>query len=267
MALLEDELSAAERASVERQLEDSPASRDHLEQLRRVRAQLTGPSRAADGIDLVAAVQRSLGAPVRPSDEAPRALHWWLGGFASAAGIALAVAGSSSPASPTRPLPPPAAASDDFRAKASSEGEIPQWSSVHIYRVEADGEPSRVTGPLEKNSALLFSYANLAIPHLGYLMIFAVDSASEVFWFHPSRAPGGADATSLPVVRSGTHVPIPEVIRHDLALGDVEIYAVFTLEPLHTRDVEAWLNAHHGDRYSLDAAVGTVQLTLGRVVP
>jgi hypothetical protein len=267
MALLEDDLSAAERASVERQLEDSRASRDHLEQLRRVRAQLTGRSSAADGIDLVAAVQRSLGAPGRPSDAAPHALHWWLGGLASAAGIALVVAGSSSPASPTGPLPPPVAASDDFRAKGSSEGETPQWSSVHVYRVEADGEPSRVTGPLDRNSALLFSYANLATPHLGYLMIFAVDSAGEVFWFHPSHAPGGADATSLPVVRSGTHVPIPEVIHHDLALGDVEFYAVFTGEPLHTRDVEAWLNAHPGERYSLDPAVGSVQIIAGRVVP
>jgi hypothetical protein len=155
----------------------------------------------------------------------------------------------------------------EFRAKAATENLDGRWAGVHIYRVERGEEPTRIAGEIEAGAPLLFSYANVATPPLGHLLVFAVDSSAKVFWFHPARPARGSDPTSIPIVRTATHVPIPEVIRQPLAVGDVEFYAVFTREPLHVRDVDAWLRSHPGQRYAPPPSQGMVQVISARVVP
>jgi hypothetical protein len=264
MLLMDHELSEASRAVLVRRLGSDDAQRRRLQRHEGLRAQLSSTSVSPGEIDLVEAVHGSL----RRREQAARSSvrRMWVGGLASAAGLAL-IFGWGRWQSEEPNAGPSRAGEPEFRAKSTTESQTERWAGVHIYRVDSRGGPTRIAGEIEAGTPLLFSYANLATPSLGHLLIFAVDSSRDVFWFHPAHPGRGPDATSIPIVQTATHVAIPEVIRQPLAIGDVEFYAVFTRELLHVSEVEAWLRSHPGQRYAPPPSRGMVQVISARVVP
>jgi hypothetical protein len=264
MLLMDHELSEASRAALVQRLGSDDGDRRRLQQHERLRGLLSSTSLCSGEIDLVEAVHGSL----HHREQAARlsVRHLWASGLASAAGLVLILGlgrwQSEEPDARTSREREP-----EFRAKSTTEGQTERWAGVHIYRVDSDGEPTRIAGEIEAGTPLLFSYANLAVPPFDHLLIFAVDSLGDVFWFHPAHPGGGSDPVSIPVMQATQHVPIAEVIRQPLAVGDVEFHAVFTREPLHVSEVEAWLSSHPGQRYALPASDGMVQVISARVVP
>jgi hypothetical protein len=268
LALTDNELDEGERAALAHRLATS-ADADEVDELSRLRARLMDMARGVEDLDLVDAVHRSLREQdaVSPRAESiwQRLLHnrWVL---ASAAGAALA--GSLGLAAfPREGSQPMVADAGELRAKGAAQNDLRRWVGIQPYRVEPGDEPERIGAEIRSNAPLLFSYVNLSSPPLGYLMVVAVDSSGRCSWFHPARPNATSDATSLPIARSGTEVPIPEVIRQPLALGEVQFQALFSREPLHARDVAAWLEAHPHQPYPLARESGVVQTLTLRVVP
>lgn len=108
---------------------------------------------------------------------------------------------------------------------------------LYVYRI-ASGcalQPV-VNGLISNGDELAFAYRNRA--GWSRLLVYAVDGAGRIYWYHP----GWADATAAPVaVRieagSGRH-ELPEAIAQPLPHGPVEIHAVFTDDAVSVQSIE-----------------------------
>ena len=91
---------------------------------------------------------------------------------------------------------------------------------------------------MQGDDALLFSYSNGGPEPFSHLMIFGVDTAGRVFWYHPAFTDAATDPTSLPIGGGQVDVELPEQVRHQLAPGHLTIYGLFTRQPLGVKAVE-----------------------------
>jgi hypothetical protein len=98
-------------------------------------------------------------------------------------------------------------------------------------------------------------------------MIFGVDAAGEVRWFHSAYERAGANPAAIPAARGEANVPLAEVIHQDFAPGPLAIYGLFTMQPLRVLEVEALVRARHGSRLPLAPAEAAQQALMFRVEP
>ena len=243
LAYLEGEVTQSQAAAIDAALADAPADQRRLERLREMLGHLAGAPDELDQIDLVPAVRRAIGAMPVP---APRRRQTWPL-LAMAAVMLLAASGlvanqlAGSGAGQDGPV------DGEFRAKAAGEhtpaAADDRWVGVTAYRVAADAPAEAQPEPLGERvrpgDGLLFSFDNLGPTPFAYLMIFAVDSAGEVYWFYPAYEQAGADPSSLAIHGRGQRaVELPDLIRHAFPAGPRAIYGVFTRVPLHVSRVE-----------------------------
>lgn len=77
-----------------------------------------------------------------------------------------------------------------------------------------------------------------------YLMLFAVDAASEVHWFYPAFLDPGSDPESLRIPETPAVRALPEGITPERpAPGAFRIVGLFSPGPLHISEVEARVQA------------------------
>jgi hypothetical protein len=69
-------------------------------------------------------------------------------------------------------------------------------------------------------------------------MIFAVDEAGRVYWFHPAYSQEGEDPASIGISKGADQVELKEQIRHEFSEGRLWIYGLFTNRPLRVSAVE-----------------------------
>jgi hypothetical protein len=248
-AYLDGELSADDAVAIERATLERGEDRRRLERLRLVREALVAPVPELEARDLAGAV-RELSARWAPAPRVSRLqslLRWAasprVGVFAVAAAMVLGVGGSFAWLEGDR-LPETAAERDEgFTAKAGVPGSATRWAGAQVYRLAAGGAPERLRETLSPGDGLLFSYTNLGAEPFAYLMLFGVDAAGRVHWFYPA-VEAGETATSIPIATGRAEVPLPELIRPELAEGPLVLYSVFTRAPLDAASVEAWLERH-----------------------
>ena len=70
-------------------------------------------------------------------------------------------------------------------------------------------------------------------------MIFAIDASRQVRWFYPAYQRADSDPESISIKGGKAAITLPDVIRHDFAVGPLTMYAVFTHAPLRVLDLEA----------------------------
>ena len=240
-AYLEGELPAAAATAVERDLAESSDARRELEQLSRIRTALSNAGREFDGVDLLPSIKARLREPpaeqVLPKESLrERLLGRPVGALLAtsvlAAVVCLAVG-----------FAPRDHSTQEFRAKSASQVLTPaRWAGIQAYRVRA-GRSERLGETLARADGLLFSYTNLGSEPRANLMIFAVDSAGEVHWFHPSYERTGTNPSSIAIERGAAQVPLAELIQDEFPSGPLTIHALFSDRPLHVLEVEAWLKA------------------------
>jgi hypothetical protein len=255
LAYLEGEVTQSQAAAIEAALADAPADRRRLERLREMLGHLAGAPDELDQIDLVPAVRGAIAA--MPAPAARRRQTW---PFLAMAAVMLLAAGSLVASR----LAGSAADQGEFRAKAAGP-DTPaaandRWVNVTAYRVAANApagaEPEPLGARMRTGDGLLFSFDNLGPKPFGYLMIFAVDRAGEVYWFYPAYEQAGADPASLDIrghirgqgrgstpAEGQRAVELPDLIRHGFPAGPLAIYGVFTRAPLRVSRVEASIAA------------------------
>jgi putative zinc finger protein len=239
-AYVEGELAAAEAAVVKRHLAESSDARRQVEQLRGIRSALSNSKPEFDEVDLWPSIKSRLhehaAMPAQPS------LGWlarlWppkLGAALFATGLLTAVIclGLALPAH--RP------SARQFRAKSARQAPSPaRWAGIQPYRVRA-GKPEPLAETLGLGDGLLFSYNNLGPEPLTNLMIFALDSSSEVHWFYPAYERVGTNPSSITIEKGGAQLALPELVEADFPQGPLTIHALFSERSLRVLEVEAWL--------------------------
>lgn len=241
LAYLEGEVTQSQAAAIDAALADAPADQRRLERLREMLGHLAGAPDELDQIDLVPAVRGAIGAMPVP---APRRRQTWPL-LAMAAVMLLATSGLV--ANQLAGSGVGQEGDGEFRAKAAGARALAaaddRWVGVTAYRVAADApaeaQPQQLSERMRRGDGLLFSFDNLGPTPFDYLMIFAVDSAGEVYWFYPAYEQAGADPASIAIRARGQRgVELPDLIRHAFPAGPLAIYGVFTRAPLQVSRVE-----------------------------
>jgi hypothetical protein len=263
LAYLEGEVTQSQAAAIEAALADAPADRRRLERLRSMLGHLTGSDQALDAVDLVPQVRQAIAALPAP---APRRHQLWPF-LAAAAMLLVATSGLlaggwlSGRATDVGEVAHGTAGEHEFRAKsaqgqagagARALAESDRWVGVTAYRVpvgEAQKPPQRVSGRVRRGDGLLFSFDNLGPAPFAYLMIFAVDGAGEVYWFHPAYEDAAADPVSLLIQAAGNSaggrergqsaIELLDLVHHDYPAGGLALYGLFTRAPVRVSTVEA----------------------------
>lgn len=233
-AYLEGEVTAHEATRIERALEACSTNCRHLEELRRIRDALGAATPEVDDLDLVAAVRNKA---QKPATIRPHRRSRVFGVLAAVAGIAaislgIVVTQQSSLSAPD----------EEFRPKAaSSTAAQERWTGIRIYRAVPNQAPERVGESLDRRDALLFSYTNLGPDPFEYLMIFGIGDDQRVYWFYPAYEAASQNPQSIDI--DPGNALLTDAIEHDYRAGGLEVYALFSHQPLHVSQVEARVEA------------------------
>jgi len=243
-AYVEGEVTPSETTAIEAALAGSARVRREVAELRAIRATLARPLPEIESIDLAPRIEQAIARlPSGARAVAPERRRRW----SLTLGLAAVLAGAAGVALMVRTRAP-ALETDLMRVKAASPAtpEAQRWAGVQAFRVSA-GEAAEPLGTrLRAEDGLLFSYANLGPRPFAYLMIFAIDARGAVHWYYPAYERTGTNPASLPLRGGAARAMLPDVVRHDLAPGLLEVRALFTRQPLTVTEVEAWLAVHGG---------------------
>lgn len=259
-AYLEGVLTTAQGESLEGEIARSHEARGELAELRQLRARLAAPLAEEDDFDVSAAVRKGVDAELAAPPTSPQRGRGagYVAAFAACAALAITAYAWKDPPS----------SESEFRAKAAHAGkDAERWSGIHAFRVRDGAAPQPLDGRLSREDGLLFTYRNEGSAPYRYLMIFALDAAGEVRWFHPAYEQAGTDPESIPITVTSGDAVLPAVIHHHPGEGPLELYALFTHGPLRTSSVEAWLSARPARSSSVLAPDGRLQVLPMTVVP
>lgn len=221
-----DGLTEVRRIEIDAHLLACSACRVERDRLVDLLDGIRAPDPRSEKIDLVRRVHRARLAPPRRSFLArhPQALAAAAG--ALAAGLLFAI------------FAPLADRREEFRSKAVEVGKDSRWTGVQAFTAKDSQEVTKL-GPHLGKDALMFTYSNRSQEPYTHLMIFGVDSTSEVRWYYPAYTAPGTDPSAIPIAAGETAIPLPERVEHDLPAGRFIIYGLFLRRPLTVSAVEA----------------------------
>lgn len=128
-------------------------------------------------------------------------------------------------------------------------------ASVFAFRLR-DGQTEPLANTARVGDELAFSYVNPG--GAKRLMIFAVDSAGQVFWFHPAWVDVHDNPVAVPIRTSTKPVELNEAVRQPFAQGPLTIRALFTDDALTVKQVEEALT--NAKLEALNAAVQIISI-------
>jgi hypothetical protein len=128
---------------------------------------------------------------------------------------------------------------------------------VAVFRVKGEWESMRVNDAVSPSDELAFAYRN----ELGkaYLMIFAIDGAGQVAWYHPAWMDPADNPRAVPITKQVGFKELPEAVRHPLQGPWLTVHALFMDKTLDVRTVED--RVARGE-FAADADAGEVLRTL-----
>ena len=88
-----------------------------------------------------------------------------------------------------------------------------------------------------------------------FLMIFAIDGAGHLAWYHPAWTDPADNPTAVPITKQIGFKELPEAVRHSLQGRSLTVHALFMDKALDVRTVEA--RAARGE-IAADADAGEV---------
>ena len=131
-------------------------------------------------------------------------------------------------------------AGDGFTARGGTPPAVALPAPLQVYRALPDGRGAEpVTSSVRADDALAFAYRNpLGLPHL---MVFGVDEAGSVYWYHPAWTDAAKDPQAVPARPGGGPHELPEAVRHPLTGRTLTVYALLARAPMTVTQVEALL--------------------------
>ncbi len=146
----------------------------------------------------------------------------------------------------------------------SARGGAPEEAArLFAYRIVPGGPPAPLDKTMRAGDELAFAYQNQA----GFrrLLVFGIDAARRVVWYHPAWSDAQADPGAVPILASAGVHELPEAVRHDLAPGPLVLIGLFLNQDLSVREAERVLE-DGGDFVRLFPGSYTVRIEV-RVEP
>ena len=109
--------------------------------------------------------------------------------------------------------------------------------AVHLFRSLPGAKAAPVTDRIGVGDGWLIAYSNPGTD-ARWLMVFAVDEACGVHWFHPAYERAGENPAAVPIRTGENGVELGEEIRHPLHPGRLGVFGLFLREPLKVLAVE-----------------------------
>ena len=186
----------------------------------------------------------ALGLPTEVGWSHRRSVRWGIGTVSAVGAVALLLVVTS--AQPRHEI-----------AARGSAIEGAESLEVAVFRVKGERESMRVNEVVSPNDELAFAYRN----ELGkaFLMIFAVDGAGRVAWYHPAWTDPADSPTAVPITKQVGFKELPEAVRHPLQGPSLTVHALFLDKALDVRAVEA--RAAHGE-FTADLDAGEILRTM-----
>ncbi len=200
----------------------STSNAERATRLAKVRALVAALETKTPTEDLVAGVDTQLAARSRRRARSFIAAS----GVTLAALVAIGVVWWSAPREPS---------GDGLRVKGSSPR---SWAGVRITRLDSDGVAHPLEQRLASTDRLAFAYTNGGPTPFSHLLIFAVASTGQVFWYFPAWLDGREDPKAIAIKPSTQPIDLEEQIGHELPVGPLEIDAVFLDRPLSVTQLE-----------------------------
>lgn len=228
---LEGDLTTAEATALEAEAAASPGLAKRIAAERALFDALAPPTPSDDSNAFVASVHRRVAAREAPG---PRRRGRPIAGVALAA-AALLSAGLASRMmrGPTEPEPV---------ARGTSSASESKWMGIAAYRL-AGGDPTRLGDVMNADDELLIAYSNLGPAPARYLLVFAVDAAGSVHWYHPAWTDPDDNPVSIRIERGAGDVHLNEAVAHDLSPGRMTLHGVFLDAPMSVREAERRIEA------------------------
>ena len=111
-------------------------------------------------------------------------------------------------------------------------------SQLLVYEV-ARGRAAAVrpASSIRADSALAFAYANIS--HRRRLMVFAVDEARRVYWYHPGWEKAADNPTAVDIEGDEAVHELPQAVTHRFSGRRLQLWGVFMDRPMSVREIEA----------------------------
>jgi hypothetical protein len=238
---LEGDLTQRRAAEIKEQAAASPDDMPELQRAQRL-VEALGANPGLDSVDLLTAIQSAIASPA-PA-RSPGRWRWALGGFATAAALAVVAF-----------IAPWRVPVDAFRAKGPAAQARSAWAGVEIYRVKEGRRTERIERTVRAGDGLSFSYRNGGKAPYQYLALFAVEGGGRIFWYYPAWENRDETPSSIAIRASAEAVELPDMIRHPLQPGPLRVHALFSDQPLTVREVEARLGKVDLQEETLDLTV------------
>ncbi|RME21757.1 MAG: hypothetical protein D6806_14115 [Deltaproteobacteria bacterium] len=218
---LEGEVGEERRAEMMDHLWSCEACRKELERCRRLIGQLKKRDERLEGIDLTARLNRK----ASEVEQKGRLRGRLVLSLSAAAAVVIIAAGMLW-----------FRQGGEYRTKGAVENPD-KWVGISAWVIE-NGTSVGLGKTYRPSAALAFSYTNIGPEPFGYLMIFGVDSAGRIHWFHPAYLREGTNPESIGIEAGASERELPEKIRFNPAPGRLRIVALFTNRPLRVLQVE-----------------------------
>jgi hypothetical protein len=177
----------------------------------------------ASALPARARLARGLGLSL-PRARAPSGLRWFKIAIPVAALVLCAVVAVK----PIRPRAP------ESQARG---GAALRSNQLLVYEIGKRGDVRSVTSEIDGSDGLAFAYVNTT--HKRRLLIFAVDDARQVYWYHPVWSDARDDPQGNGIVADDAIHELPQAVTHALTGRRLQLFGVFANQALSVRDVEA----------------------------
>jgi len=166
----------------------------------------------------------ALGLPSEVKRPRHRATLWGFGTVSVVGALALLLVATSS----THPR--------DSIASRGKGIENVESLEVAVFRVKGERESMRVNDVVFPGDELAFAYRNEV--GKAFLMIFAIDGAGHVAWYHPAWTDPTDNPRAVPITKQVGFKELPEAVRHALQGSSLTVHALFMDKTLDVRAVE-----------------------------
>lgn len=109
--------------------------------------------------------------------------------------------------------------------------------ALYVYRIPPGGTPQPVVnGVIGNRDELAFAYLNRVGWHR--LLVYAVDEAGRVYWYHPAWTDASADPVAVRIQAGIERFELAEAIAQPVPRGRLDIHAVFTDDVVSVQTIE-----------------------------
>lgn len=163
-------------------------------------------------------------------------LLWGATGAALAGGLVAVLVSQGLPGWGTgRPQHPAEHGGSGFTARGSAT----VLPVLEIFTVTGGARAAPVGDGITRGAELGFAYRNPR--RRAYLLLFALDNARRVYWYHPAFTDPRSDPVAVAISKAEGLHELGEAIAHDYRGSTLAVHALFSDRPWTVRAIEAAL--------------------------